>query len=641
MLLFKTAEYNTAMCGIFGEFRFSGKGLEDPQVYREMGEALRHRGPDQSGLFQDAHITLGHRRLSIIDLSEAGRQPMPNEDESLWIVFNGEIYNFQELRPELEKSGHRFRSQTDSEVILHLYERDGVACLEKLRGMFALAIWDSRGKNLLLARDRLGKKPLFYYRDALRLVFASEIKALLRHPAVGRDIDPRAIDEYLAYQYIPAPRSIFHGIRKLLPAHYLLLRGSQAEEQRYWNLDFARKPGETSEQALGEQVLRHLDEATRIRLRSDVPLGAFLSGGVDSSAVVAMMARHMSAPVKTFSIGFEESDYDELKYARLVAKRFGTEHCEFVVKPEATEVLPKLVWHYDEPYADSSALPTYYLSKMTREHVTVALNGDGGDEAFAGYEKYLAMKLFARLNALPAGVRRALQRLGSILPEQPARRNLLRKLKRFLKSGTGGLKAQYVSLMTLFSPADKEFLYSQDFQAGLRETPPAEAFLQDLLDRTSQLHWIDRLSSTDILSYLPNDLLVKVDIASMAHALELRSPFLDHKFIEFAASLPPQLKVSGLTTKYLLKRALKGILPDEILYRKKMGFGVPLNHWFRGSLKDFAAETLLSSRSLGRRYFQSGFVRQLLNEHSVGKKDHAYKIWNLLILEIWHQTYID
>ncbi len=629
------------MCGIFGELRFNGKRWEDARTCQRMGDALRHRGPDQSGLFQDSHITLGHRRLSVIDLSEAGRQPMSNEDESIWIVFNGEIYNFQDLRPQLEQNGHRFRSQTDSEVILHLYERDGISCLDKLRGMFALAIWDGRRKSLLLARDRLGKKPLFYYHDASRLVFASEMKALLEHPAVSREIDPEAVDEYLAYQYVPAPRCIFRNIKKLLPAHYLWLQGSQLEEHPYWSLDFATKLKDTNEEALGGQLVRLLDEATRIRLRSDVPLGAFLSGGVDSSAIVAMMARHTSAPVKTFSIGFEESDYNELKYARMVAKRFGTEHSEFVVKPEATEVLPLLVWHYDEPYSDSSALPTYYLSKLTQAHVTVALNGDGGDEAFAGYEKYRAMKLFTRLNSLPHSIRHALQRFGAILPEQPARRNLLRKLKRFLHTSTGNVRDEYVSLMTLFSAAEKRLLYTREFAERLREAPPAEHFLITLLDRSSQLNWVDRISSTDILSYLPNDLLVKVDRASMAHALELRSPFLDHKVMEFAASLPPKMKVSGLTTKYLLKHALSGVLPKEILHRKKMGFGVPLNHWFRSSLKEFATATLLSQSSLARNYFQRGYVQHLVSEHIERRKDNAYKIWNLLILEIWHQTYMD
>ena len=629
------------MCGIFGSFNLDRNSPLDSRIAQQMGEHLNHRGPDQEGLYQDHSICLGHRRLSIIDLSEAGRQPMPNEDKTLWIVFNGEIYNYQELRPELEKHGHRFRSNTDTEVILHLFESEGDACVNKLRGMFAFAIWNSRDEILFIARDRLGKKPLYYYFDSRVFAFASEMKALLLHSRVARELDLQAVDEYLSYQYVPAPRSIFRDIRKLPPAHTLVCKRNDLRLEKYWEPDFSRKISFQSNEELETGVLNQLEESTRIRLKSDVPLGAFLSGGVDSSAVVAMMARNMNTPVKTFSIGFEEEDYSELKYARRVASLFQTDHHEFVVKPDTVEILPKLVWHYDEPFSDSSALPTYYLSQMTRKHVTVALNGDGGDEAFAGYEKYLAMRFFSYLNQLPERGRRFLQRLGDSLPEQAEKRNLMRKFKRFLRTSTGNFTTDYLGLMTLFDDRSKKALYTPEFMHHLKGNPPADRFLISLLERGSSLHWIDRISRTDYESYLPNDLLAKVDIASMAHSLELRSPFLDHKFVEFSASLPPMFKLNGTKTKDLLKRALRKILPNDILDRKKMGFGVPLNHWFRGPLQEFARETLLSNNSLKRNYFKPEQLGRLLSEHAAGRKDHAYKLWNLLVLEIWHQVFVD
>ncbi|MFN8009328.1 MAG: asparagine synthase (glutamine-hydrolyzing) [Terriglobia bacterium] len=629
------------MCGIFGSFNLDGTPQLDQRIVQQMGECLKHRGPDQAGDLQTQAISLGHRRLSIIDLSEAGRQPMPNEDETLWIVFNGEIYNYQELRAELEKRGHRFRSQTDTEVILHLFESEGEACVQRLRGMFALAIWNSRNESLFLVRDRLGKKPLYYFADSRVLAFASELKALLLHPRVSRDIAPAAIDAYLSYQYIPAPLTIFNGIQKLPPAHFLTCQRGALRIKKYWEPDFTHKIVYPSETELESGILSHLEEATRIRLKSDVPLGAFLSGGIDSSAVVAMMAKNMSAPVKTFSIGFQEDDYSELQYARRIANLFHTEHHEFIVKPDAVGILPSLVWHYDEPYSDSSALPTYYLSQMTREHVSVALTGDGGDEAFAGYEKYLAMRLYRLLNLLPGRARRCLQKMGEMLPEQVETRNLLRKFKRFLRTSTGQFSLDYLGLMTLFDQQSKLSLYSPGFVQSLKMVPSADSFLKHVIEQESDLHWIDRVARTDYLTYLPFDLLVKSDIASMAHALELRSPFLDHQVVEFAASLPANLKLKGTSLKHLLKRSLAKSLPSDILHRQKMGFGVPLNHWFRGPLQNFARETLLSEKSLGRGYFEPKQINQLVSEHADGKKDHAYKIWNLLVLEVWHQVFVD
>ncbi|MEW5977039.1 MAG: asparagine synthase (glutamine-hydrolyzing) [Acidobacteriota bacterium] len=629
------------MCGFFGILNFRETPPPEPALLDRMGKTLVHRGPDQSGLYSDSLMTLGHRRLSVIDLSECGRQPMSNHNGTIWIVFNGEIYNFGKIRPDLEKRGFRFRSSSDTEVLLHLLESEGIRGLQELRGMFAFAIWDTSTRKLLLARDRLGKKPLVYYQDAHGLIFASEIKCLLQHPRVSRELDSQALDEYLTYQYIPAPHTIFRAIRKLPPAHYLTCDSGQVKVGRYWNLDYEPKIQGTSEQELQALLVDRLEDATRIRLKSDVPLGAFLSGGVDSSAVVALMARHSSRPVKTFSIGFKEGDYNELPYARQLARHIGTEHHEFIVEPKAVEILPKLIWHYDEPYSDSSALPSFYLAQMTREHVTVALNGDGGDEAFAGYEKYLAMGLLRLLNGWPSALRKGFTGLGRFLPEQAVRRTALRKLKRLLQSNTGSFEHDYLRLMVLFDRAEKERLYSSQFLARLEDLPSAEDFLLKLLAEGSHLTWIDRIGSVDVQSYLPYDLLVKIDIASMANSLEVRSPFLDHQFLEFAACLPAHLKCQGSTTKRILKKAFEGILPQSVLQRRKMGFGVPLNHWFRGPLQGFARETLLTGPSQKRGYFETNYVRQLLEDHVGGRKDNAYKIWNLLTLEVWHQVYLD
>ncbi len=639
------------MCGIAGKMYLDRSRLAEREVLERMNAVLAHRGPDDAGIYCDGPVGLAHRRLSIIDLSPAGHQPMANEDGTVWIVFNGEIYNFQELRPDLEHRGHHFRSGTDTEVILHLYEEQGVDCLQRLRGMFALAIWDARAKTLFLARDRLGKKPLYYQRDTEALRFASEAKAILQDPAVEPRPDLAAISLYLAYGYVPSPACAFQGMQKLPPGHYLRCRlpaaraaqagDGQVEVIRYWRLRRDRKV-ERSEAEWCAQIRDRLEEAVRVRLVSDVPLGAFLSGGIDSSAVVAMMSRVSSGPVKTFSIGFAEPEYDELRYARQVARQFGTEHHELVVRPDAAAILPKLAWHYDEPFGDSSAVPTFYVAEMTRRYVTVALNGDAGDENFGGYDRYLANLMAAAFDRWPgAGLcRGALRRGLGLLPRSGRRTSLFSRGRRFLEGLADAPERRYARWMCHFYGDRRGELLTPEFQTATGGADGLEPLLAAYRDSDAP-DFADATLGVDVALYLPDDLLVKVDIASMAHSLEARSPFLDHEFMEFAATIPANLKIRGRTKKYILKQALAGLLPPEILHRPKMGFGVPIDHWLRHELKDLVRETLLGSRARARGYFQPAYVERLLTEHLEGRANWHYLLWTLLMLELWHRTHID
>ena len=629
------------MCGISGKLYFDPARSVEYPVLERMNAVQAHRGPDDSGVYCQGAVGLAHRRLSIIDLSPAGHQPMTNEDGTVWIVFNGEIYNFQALRPDLLRRGHRFRSHTDTEVILHLYEERGVGCLDCLRGMFAFAIWDAPRRQLFLARDRLGKKPLCYQQDAEAFRFASEAKAILQDPAVDVRPDPAGISHYLTYGYVPSPGSAFHGMRKLPPAHYLVCRDGRVEVVRYWRLRRGQKL-ERSEAAWCREILTRLEEAVRLRLISDVPLGAFLSGGIDSSAVVAMMSRASGGAVKTFSIGFDEPEYDELRYARLVAERFGTEHHELVVRPDAAAILPKLTWHYDEPFGDSSAVPTYYVAQMTRRYVTVALNGDAGDENFGGYDRYVANLLAASFDRWPgAGLLRRAIRWGLHLwPHSGRRTSLLSRGRRFLDGLTEVPERRYARWLCHFYGDRKDELLSPEFCASL-DGADALDLLLDAYRESDAPDFMDATLGVDAALYLPDDLLVKVDIASMSHSLEARSPFLDHEFMEFAATIPSDLKVRGRTKKYILKRALSDLLPEEILHRPKMGFGVPIDHWLRHELRELAYDTLLGPRCLGRGYFRPRAVQRLLDEHTHGRANWHYLLWTLLMLELWHQTYVD
>ncbi|HEY0322872.1 MAG TPA: asparagine synthase (glutamine-hydrolyzing) [Pyrinomonadaceae bacterium] len=628
------------MCGIVGLVHGAGHPVNRDLVSR-MCDAIRHRGPDEDGFYLKDSVGLAMRRLAIIDL-KGGQQPMHNEDRTVWIVFNGEIYNYKELRAELEKLGHRFYTDSDTEAIVHAYEAYGADCPKSLRGMFAFAIWDERREELYLARDRVGKKPILYARAGKDFIFGSEFSALLLHPELSRDIEPQALDHYLSFMCVPAPMTAYRAIHKLEPGHYLRFspKTGEIKTERYWQPDFNKKL-KISEAEAGERVIEILRDAVRVRLMSEVPLGAFLSGGIDSSAVVALMSEVSSTPVKTFSIGFEEQDFSELHHARRVAEHIGAEHHEFIVRPDALEVLPTLVEHYGEPYADSSAVPTYYVSRETRKHVTVALNGDGGDECFAGYQRYAAMQLAERYRRVPEALRRTfVERVVDFLPAPETQRTRIRSLKRFMKAASLPKVERYLRWVSVFDSHAKQELYSEDFR---QQTAPKGALniLEPWFARANGAGIVDASLLADTMTYLPNDLLVKVDIASMAVSLEARSPFLDHHVIEFAASLPENLKLRGLTTKYLLKRVLKRLLPAENLKRSKMGFGVPIGYWLRGEMQPFLRETLLSEKALARGLFRPEVVNRLVEQHTSGERDYAHQLWTLLMLELWFERFID
>jgi len=565
------------MCGICGIVSTDRSAVIDPLVIRRMRDSLAHRGPDDKGVYLGPGVGLRHRRLSIIDLRPEGRQPMANEDGSVQIVFNGEIYNFAEHHEWLIGRGHRFRSRTDTEVIIHLYEELGVGCLERLRGMFAFAIWDERKQLLFLARDRLGKKPLYYYCDSKQLLFASEAKAILSCPHLSCEPDPAAINYYISFGYIPGACSAFKHILKLPPAHYLVFDRGGIRLDRYWRLHYLPKV-QLNEYDAHIELIERMTEATKIRMRSDVPLGAFLSGGIDSSSIVALMAKISNQQVKTFSIGFDEPKYNETAFAREVAQQLGTEHHELVIRPDARAVLEKLVWHYDEPFADSSALPVYYLSQLTREHVTVALTGDAGDENFMGYDRQAYAMLTHQLHS--SSVLRAMLRHASksALQLVPAKSRVASKLKTLRAMLELSPPLWNTKALMCFDDGEKGELYSRDFVDAV-EGSSAEDFALKIYCDSDAEDAVDLVLNFDINFYLPYDLLVKTDIASMAVGLEVRSPMVDHDFVEFVARLPARLKTSWLTTKPLLKKALRGILPPTVLYRRKQGFSVPLDRW--------------------------------------------------------------
>jgi asparagine synthase (glutamine-hydrolysing) len=625
------------VCGIAGRLNFRTGAPVDPGILHGMGDLLAHRGPDGEGFWHQEAVGLAHRRLAIVDLSDAARQPMTAEDPRVRVVCNGEIYNFRELRMELESRGHRFRTRSDTEVLLAAYAAYGLDCLSRLRGMFAFALWDGGRRRLLLARDRTGKKPLYYRLDGDGIAFASEPKAFLADPSFEARPDVAALSDYLTYHYVPAPGSAFAGVRRVPPAHYLVVEDGQVRLERYWRLRYQPKR-QLSEGDAAAELLARLRDAVRCRLVADVPLGAFLSGGIDSSTVVALMAEAGAAPVRTFSIGFEEREYDELPYARLVARRYGTDHHEFVVRPEAVDVLPRLVWHYNEPYADSSAIPTFYLAELTRRHVTVALNGDGGDENLAGYRRHLAGRLAERY----AGLARPLQRpLAALLAAVPAPgRGMAAYARRFL-AGLGDPPARrYARWASHLDPALKWELTTEEFRRAAGDRDSLE-HLTDAFRHAEGSDLIDATLAGDVETYLPDDLLVKVDIATMAHGLEGRSPFLDHDLMEFCASLPSDLKLHGLTTKYLLKRALRGLLPAPVIDRPKQGFAVPIDRWLRGELRTMAHDVLLDARTLRRGYFHERVVRRLLEEHGRGVRGWHAQLWSLLVLELWHRMFVD
>jgi asparagine synthase (glutamine-hydrolysing) len=614
------------VCGIAGVAGTSA----DPEVLRRMGDAIRHRGPDDDRQWVSDGVGFAFQRLSIIDLT-GGQQPIFNEDRSVALMLNGEIYNHRQLRRGLEERGHRFSTKCDVEVVLHLWEEMGPDCLLPLRGMFALAIWDMRSQSLFLARDRVGKKPLYYHRTAQGgLVFGSEIKAILQHPEVPRTPDAAAIDQFLVLGYVPSGTSAFRGIRRLPPAHWLLWRDGQTEERRYWRLDFERKVT-ASRQEIREELLRLLREAVSIRLESEVPLGAFLSGGVDSSAVVGLAAQALTQPLKTFSAGFEAAAFDESAYARIVARQFETDHHELVVCQAAPDLVDEIVWHYDQPFGDSSAIPSFQLARLTRPHVTVVLNGDGGDESFAGYRRY-GLASLAPYFGLPAPLRR-LVGAGTVTLAESLRRG--RRAAPVL--GCDGLEA-YFLLLTHMAPARRQELYTEDLlrQVGSVRYPP----LADLR-RAKHSSLLDAYQEADVSNYLPDDLLVKMDVATMAHSVEARSPLLDQELMEFMAGVPARSRTDGGGPKALFKSVLRELLPREVLERPKMGFGVPLGQWLRTGLKEQLVDTLLSARATQRGYFRPSFVERMVRVQLDGDDVYQHRLWDLLMLELWHRAYLE
>ena len=626
------------MCGITG---FISKDKNAPVDERtalldRMCASITYRGPDEQGMLVRDRAALGMRRLAIIDI-KTGQQPIFSGDENLAIVYNGEVYNFRELRKELVSLGHIFKTNSDTEVVVHAYQEFGANCLKKLRGMFAFAIWNFRDETLFAARDRVGKKPLFYsVTDEGSFVFGSELKTLLAHGQLRREIDLPALDAYLTFGYVPEENCILKNVHKLLPGHFLIFKDGRIKTEKYWDFDYADPQNIKTEGEYVEILREKIREAVNIRLISEVPLGAFLSGGVDSSTIVAMMSQYSDTPVKTFSIGFKEDSFDELKYARIAAKQFGTDHHEFIVTPDLFDLVDELVWHFDEPFSDPSSLPTYMLSKMAREHVTVVLSGDGGDELFAGYSRYVINEKRSCFSKLPKTVHeRLLRPISEKLPHRVRGKNYLYNIS--LDSTD-----RYIDSVSCFNGPRKRYLYSHDFSLRLNGSfGKSEGGFRSFADGVSTGNEIDKLLYLDSKTYLPGDILTKLDRMTMANSLEARVPLLDHELIEFVVGIPSHLKMNGIETKHILKKAMEGIVPNEILYREKQGFGVPIGEWINIQLRDRIIGDLSDKRTLERGVFNINYIQTLLKEHSDGRRDHSHALWVLWMFELWQRKYID
>ena len=639
------------MCGICGIYNFDGQPV-DNDLLQKMNNTLVHRGPDDEGYYVNTgrlggweagrkgrgNIGLGHRRLSIIDL-DSGKQPMGNEDGSVQVVFNGEIYNFLELRQQLQSKGHIFRTRSDTEVLVHGYEEWGVECVHRLRGMFAFAIWDEEEKILFLARDRLGIKPLYYYCDRHRIIFASELKAILEDLTVSKDLDLEALSDYLSFGYVPCPKTIFKSICKLPPGHVLIRSVAGIEVKQYWDLKF-QPDIHTSADEFCERIVETLEESIRLRLISDVPLGAFLSGGIDSSVVVAIMSRLIRNPVVTNSIGFTRREYSELDYARSTSKLFATDHHEYVVSPDAVDVVNRLSRYFDEPFADSSSIPTYYVSKMTRKNVTVALSGDGGDENFAGYRRYYFDRLENSMRAiLPASFRQhVIGSLARIYPKADWLPQMFRA-KTLLTNISQDPVYGYFNSMSHFLPEMKNSVLSPEIKRNLRGYNSIDVFRRHY-ENADTGDTLSRIQYVDFKTYLVDDILTKVDRASMANSLEVRVPILDHKFVELVAQIPSYLKLNGKTSKYIFKKAVGRLLPDEILNRKKMGFSIPVCEWLKKELKPLVHDTILSKTFEERALFNTQYVHWLYKQHVSGMRDFTQPLWALLSFELWARRFM-
>ena len=619
------------MCGIAGQFNFGDRAVKETDILN-MSKKIQHRGPDDMGTFIHENIGLGHTRLSIIDLSKNGHQPMSDSSKRFWITYNGEIYNFKELQDDLKKDGIDFKSKTDTETIIYLFKKHGPDCLKYLRGMFAFAIYDREKKELFLARDRVGQKPLKYYYDQNKIVFASELKAILVNPEIQKEPDWNAIDAYLTFKYIPTPKTGFKNIFKLPPAHYMIIKKSGEKIiKKYWDLDYSQKLN-LSEAEWQEKISSKLKEAVKLRLISDVPLGAHLSGGIDSSLIVALMSEMSQKPIDTFSIGFKEDDYNELPYAKLVADKYKTNHHKFIIEPQALETLPKIVYHYEEPYADASAIPTWYLSQITRQNITVALNGDGGDENFAGYERYKALQLYQSFKSIP--LKKSASILNSLLYHL-TNKKIFAKASKQLKADYSSFENFYLSIIEYLSSEDKKNLYTEK----LTINSSIQKNNHEIFTNNKELNWLNQALKIGILTHLPDDLLVKIDIASMAFGLEVRSPFLDHELLELTAKMPSNLKLNGGNKKYILKKIAEKYLPNECIYRPKQGFNVPLEHWFKDELSGYIESKILNKKFLDYG-FDSDYIKELISKHQSRKENNENKLYSLLMLSLWFEEWM-
>ena len=620
------------MCGICGVFHY-GEGSADPALVERQQRMLAHRGPDDWDVWGEGAVALGHRRLSIVDLSAGGHQPMPNEDGSLRVTYNGELYGWPELKAVLAARGHTFRGSSDTEALLHLYEEHGDGLLPHLRGMFAFALYDRRRRRLLAARDRLGIKPLYYHDDGRRLAFASELKALMLDPGIPRDVDEHAVADFLTFQYVPSPATIWKGVRKLPPGHLLTCDASGVKVERYWTLPVEPEQGHSGEY-YRERLRALLAEAVRLRLVADVPLGAFLSGGVDSSVVVALMAQAVPEPIKTFSIGFDEREFSELEDARRVAAHLKTDHRELIVRPRALEILPRLVWQMDEPFADASMIPMHYLAEMARREVTVALSGDGGDESFAGYATYDWAQRYASLDRIP----RVLRRMAGL----PSRlfgpdTTLGRRLRRFSLDAA----ERHLDAMSYFSEPELERIAGPALRDALRGHEPYAGPRRHHERAAGPMGAVPALLYLDAMTYMTDDVLTKVDRTSMMHSLEVRVPLLDHKVLEFVSRIPFEYKLRGRVGKWILKESVRDLLPPETLARRKQGFGVPLEHWFNGSFGQVARDVLLDARARERGWTEPAAVERMIGAAPRSADRHARQVFALVCLELWARTYLD
>jgi asparagine synthase (glutamine-hydrolysing) len=633
------------MCGIYGVIELNTSRQPSEALLDKMGRAMVHRGPNDHGHYCGKGMVFGMRRLSIIDLA-GGHQPIPNEDKTVWVICNGEIYNFKELRRGLESRGHVFGCDSDTEVIAHLYEEEGVELFKRLRGMFGIAIWDTKNSRLVLGRDRLGKKPLYICREPSRILFASEMKSILGVTQASRRLNVQALQEYLALGYVPAPLTLLEGIEKLLPGHYMVVENGRVQDQQYWDVPTGSVESASEEEWI-ERVRDKLMEAVRIRLISDVPLGAFLSGGIDSSAIVAAMARSGIRGVKTYSIGFEGPDifYNELPYARIVAKAYETDHHEIIVRPEIGKLLPNLIWHLDEPVADSAFITTYLVAKMASETVTVILSGVGGDELFGGYRRYLGNSLARYYNLLPATLRNHwLPGMFARLPQDRHSnlKNYIRYADAFVKSAGASPATRYMSYVTLFSSELQHGLLRNGYSKnGENGNGCASPILKRYFDENPSIGGLSQLIYADLKTSLADDLLALTDRMTMAASIECRAPFVDQELVEMASSMPDNLKIRGLTMKYVLKKALKPWLPSEILHRKKRGFGAPMGSWIRNDLQPLV-DNLLSKEQIERRgLFNSNVVQEMIAKHKAEKNDYTDHLLALINLELWCRIFLD